>query len=102
MNWLIFIAASLATFRLTRLATDDKITDWTRALVIREVPKKIKTKVREGISCPFCVSFYFATGVTIGLSLAGMFPAWWWGIFWQPAIWGGSVMWNQVFMKLSK
>lgn len=95
MTWLHFIAATLACFRLTRLVTDDKITDWLR----KDVAKAGK-KAKEGINCPFCVSWWVASLIVIGLWLVGSVPvteAW----LWQPAIWGGSVLWNQLFMKLT-
>lgn len=99
MTWLIFIASTLACFRLTRLITDDKITDWLRRLVKREAPRKIKAKVAEGIECPFCVSGWIAIAIStylaFAISEANM-------IFYYPAIWGGSVIWNQIFTKLSK
>ncbi len=95
MNWLNFIAATLACFRLTRLITDDKIMDWLR----RDVAKAGK-KAKEGIHCPFCVSFWIAGLVTLGLCLMPVirWQDWW---LWHMAIWGGSVLWNQVFAKLS-
>src|SRR5438552_16484997 len=100
MNWLIFIASTLACFRLTRLISDDKIFDWLRRLVVRESPRKLKEKAKQGITCPFCVSFYFSTLIATGLWYAGFFPAMW-ILFWQPAIWGGSVIFNQIFVSLS-
>jgi Protein of unknown function (DUF1360) len=101
MTWLIFIAATLACFRLTRLITDDKIFDWLRRLVVREAPRKLKQKAKQGITCPFCVSFYYSVLITVGLAVAGVIP-WMWVLYWQPAVWGGSVLWNQVFVKLSE
>lgn len=97
MTWLIFFAACLACFRLTRLITDDKIFDWLR----RDVSKAGK-KAAEGIKCPFCVSFYvsiFIVGV-LGLAIEGArnYSTW----LWMPAIWGGSILLNQLFVKLSK
>lgn len=101
MTWLLFIASTLACFRLTRLITDDKIMDWLRSWVVRQAPKKVKAKAREGITCPFCVSFYYSTSIAVGLAWVGVIP-WIEVAGWQPAIWGGSVLWNQVFAKLSE
>ena len=92
MNWLYFIATTLACFRLTRLITDDKIMDWLR----RDVSKAGK-KAKEGIHCPFCVSFYWAVAIGLGMWLVLNTSPWWWA-----PIWGGSILWNQVFVKLSK
>lgn len=96
MNWLNFIAATIACFRLTRLITDDKIMDWLR----KDVAKAGK-KAKEGITCPFCVSFYWAVMIAYCMWGMGKFPFWesW---LWSLAIWGGSVLWNQVFVKLSE
>lgn len=95
MTWLYFIAATLACFRLTRLITDDKITDWLR----RDV-SKAGQKAREGIHCPFCVSFYWSMIIAIALVISLNMPWYSWAVWFAP-IWGGSVLWNQVFVKLS-
>lgn len=101
LNPLLFLAASLACFRLTRLITDDKIFDWLRELVIREAPRALKTKAKQGITCPFCVSFYFAVLIAGFLVCRNMVlgadaP------LWGAAIWGGSILFNQIFVKLSE
>ncbi len=102
MTWLHFIASTLACFRLTRLITDDKITDWFRRLVKREAPRKIKKKVAEGIECPFCVSAWVCAYLVVLLIvyLHVITPPE--ALLYHPAIWGGSVIWNQIFVKLSK
>ena len=99
MTWLIFLASTLACFRLTRLVTDDKIFEWGRSGLIKAAPAGTKKKVKEGIECPFCVSFWIASLITVGLALSTQETMLW---LYQPAIWGGSVLWNQIFMKLTK
>ena len=94
-DWFVLIMSSLACFRFTRLITDDKITDWLR----RDVGKAGK-KAKEGISCPFCVSGWISLVMTIVLFVMGQVSiliVFYWG-----AMWGASVLWNQIFMKLSK
>lgn len=86
------VAATLACFRLTRLVTDDKIMDWLR----RDVSKAGK-KAKEGIQCPFCVSFYWSIAIAVGLHFYLETE-----VAWFAPIWGGSVLWNQVFVRLSK
>jgi hypothetical protein len=100
MTWLIFLASSLAVFRLTRLITDDKVTDWLRAFVVRQVPRKAKRKAKQGITCPFCVSFYYSAIFSVSLWMAG-FYGWEWILFWQPAIWGAANIFNEVFTYLA-
>lgn len=99
MNALIFLLASLACFRLTRLVTDDKITDWLRSLVVRKAPRKIKAKAEYGITCPFCVSAYHALAITFYLWWIGVVPA---DIAWVygSGVWGGSIIWNEIFVAL--
>lgn len=92
MNWLYLIAAGLASFRLTRLITDDTITSGLR----RAVPKG---KAKQGIRCPFCVSFWVSLGIGIALYLTDHADEQW---LWIPAIWGLSVLFNQLFVRLSK
>lgn len=101
MTTLEFTALSLGCFRLTRLITDDKITDWLRSIVIRKAPAKAKEKAREGITCPFCVSFYFA----MILGIYAWYIGGWTPIdelcLWIFAIWGASILFNQLFCYLT-
>lgn len=100
-DFILLVFASLACFRLTRLVTDDKITDWFRSSFVRQMPRPAKAKARQGIECPFCVSFYVAIGLTVYLYSLYAFP-WREAFIWQAAIWGGSVLLNQLFVRLSK
>lgn len=93
-----FFLSSLACFRLSRLFAEDKITDWLRVWLIKEAPTKAKAKVKQGVSCPFCWSFYFSLIITFAL--------WWNGDLidhqwlWLPAIWGASILINELFTFL--
>lgn len=96
MTWLYFVAASLACFRLTRLITNDKIMDWLR----RDV-SKAGEKAEEGITCPFCVSFYWSAFLAHAMWGIGINPygeVWLWAL----AIWGASILLNQLFCALTK
>lgn len=89
---MVFLAG-LACFRLTRLITDDKIFAPLRRVVSRQ-----GKKAKEGITCPWCVSFYFAT------IIAG-YIYWRWipydmAVLCLFAIWGMSILWNGLFTFL--
>jgi hypothetical protein len=102
MTWLIFIACTLAVFRLTRLITDDKITDFLRTFVKKEankLPRKAKQKAKEGITCPFCVSFYISAFITIYLWRTGLIH-WKTMFLWGTAMWGGSILLNELVVRL--
>lgn len=91
----LFLVCSLACFRVTRLVTDDKIFAW-----LRRLPPP-KSKAKELVRCPFCASAYFAAAITFYLWLylqviPGMDALLWW-----LSIWGGSVLLNQLFVRLS-
>lgn len=96
--YLIF--ASLCCFRITRLVTDDGITSPLRNWVVRNAPADVKKKAKEGITCPLCVSFYFAGILSfylffLDISLLSFVPLWW------GAVWGASILWNQLFVTLT-
>lgn len=95
-----FFLASLATFRLTRLVTDDKIFEGLRSWIIKESPRKAKTKAKQLITCHFCFSFYLATLTTIYLVYCGFISSRD-ALLWQPSVWGASVLLNQLFVYLT-
>lgn len=94
-----FIICSLACFRLTRLITDDDGPGFIFRK-LRRLPQK-RSSVRKGISCPFCVSFYFALAISVFEVLARELDPYQ-AVIVMPAIWGASVLLNQTFVKLSK
>ena len=99
MTPLIFLAACLACFRLTRLITDDDGPGYIFRKLRRLPPAR--SSAREGLACPFCVSFYFAALITGFLVFAGAASGLWAPLL-GASIWGGSVLLNQAFVKLSK
>lgn len=59
---------ALAVFRLTRLATEDAITEGLRLKVKRaalgsDAPDSIAAKLETLLECPWCVSAHIAVGV---------------------------------------
>ena len=59
----------LATYRLTELVKDDKITEDFRAMVFRrygEPTADNPRKVSYLLSCPWCLSIYFAAVAVVG------------------------------------
>ena len=99
--YLTFLLASLACFRLTRLVSEDKITQWLREKLVQSVPRTSKKIARQGITCAFCISFYIALLITCYLCFLGLLE---WKLLplWQPAIWGASILANEVFVFLTK
>lgn len=54
---------ALATYRLTKLVIDDKITEDLRQLAYREfekLPEKLQSQATYLLSCPWCVSIWAA------------------------------------------
>lgn len=68
MNWFLFILLALATHRLSTMLSKElgpgRLFERIRRLVKRKSSKK--SGMKEGISCPWCVSIWFATLITIG------------------------------------
>ncbi len=101
MIWFVFILASLTCFRLSRLFAEDEIMSALRSFAVQESPRSIKRKVKQGISCPFCWSFWISGIITVYLLYFGMIGAIGIALLWG-GIWGMSVLLNQVFVFLSK
>lgn len=54
---------ALATYRLTKLVIDDKITEDVRSKIFKEIhrlPKPMQAKVSYFLTCPWCVSIWAA------------------------------------------
>jgi hypothetical protein len=56
--WLWLLVNALASYRLTRLITDDLITEPVRARV-----RRFREPWASGIECPWCVGFWVSCGV---------------------------------------
>ena len=67
--WLWLLVNALLVYRLTRLITDDIITDGLRARVTR-----LGEPWSSGIECPWCVSFWVSCAV---VAVSWMFPNQW-------------------------
>lgn len=61
-----FLADMLATYRLTRLITEDRILDGPRALIERRGGPRL----RYFVSCPWCVSIWVGAGVATARRIA--------------------------------
>lgn len=57
-----FVKDALATYRLTKLVIDDKITEDVREAVFDKFPPD-QTKVGYLFTCPWCVSIWVGLGV---------------------------------------
>jgi hypothetical protein len=79
---LTFIAAALATARITRLITSDVITEPLRVAVIRRL--NTEGRLAYMIVCDWCASVYVGAGVA---------ASWW--------AWGDSKIWLAVMVALS-
>lgn len=65
MNWLVFIIASLATYRIADIIADEEGPAAIFAKLRKSVPPG---NPKRGISCPYCV----------GVWVAGLLTAWLW------------------------
>lgn len=72
MTWLDVVLGALATFRLTRLWTDDEITEDARGWLLRRLPSDGKLAYLVG--CPWCISMYVGAGVAVAAWLAPSTP----------------------------
>jgi Protein of unknown function (DUF1360) len=68
---MILLIAGLAVYRITRLITEDSITDSLRDAVAEKWPGEWADTL---INCPFCTSFWAAAAVTILLLPALSLP----------------------------
>ena len=55
----------LATYRLVKLVRDDRITEPVRDAVEESQGPPEKSKISYLVNCPWCLSFYFGTALTL-------------------------------------
>ena len=60
---------ALATYRLVKLVKDDKITEPVRDRVVAAQGPPDQSKVSYLVHCPWCLSIYFGTAITLGRRL---------------------------------
>ncbi len=68
-----FLIDVLAAFRLTRLVTEDAITEGLRERVMAEAYRKpggVGAKVHKLVECPWCAGFWISAGVVAARTLA--------------------------------
>lgn len=56
----------LATYRLVKLIRDDRITQALRGRVESRWGPPDRSKMTYLVNCPWCLSFYFGTALTLG------------------------------------
>lgn len=76
---LIVVVTALATARVTRLITEDRILDAPRNAVLRALPDGHLLAYL--LTCPWCVSIYTGTLAAAGGAWAG-----WWLWAWVPML----------------
>jgi hypothetical protein len=67
--WLWLLVNALATYRITRLITDDLIADPLRARVTR-----LGEPWASAIECPWCMSFWVLLGGMCSVAVSYAFP----------------------------
>ena len=63
---LALLIDGLATYRLVKLVRDDRITEPVRQAVEERQGPPERSKVTYLLDCPWCLSFYFGTALTLG------------------------------------
>lgn len=96
MNWFIFLIASLATYRLALLLSEEDGPMWMFRK-LRNMPPK-KSSAHEGIRCIWCVSVWMSMVTTTFLWWRGYIPGVEWPLYWM-AIAGAAIGWNQMWTK---
>lgn len=82
MDTLTLLIAVLATYRLTRLVTTDRITEAPRNWIIRKLPRE--SLISYWLVCDWCASIY--TGVIVA------------GAWWE---WGGTEVYTVATLTLA-
>lgn len=89
MTPLLFLAAVLATYRLSLLVSKEDGPYWIFSKIRRLPPAKSST--REGLSCPLCTSVYASALVASFFVWLGYAPVHEWPLWWLSAS-GGAVL----------
>ena len=77
MDLIPLLVAALATARLTRLMTSDRITQAPRHWIIRRLdPEGLAAYL---MLCDWCASMYTGAAVAAAGSVAGLW-SWWWAL----------------------
>lgn len=79
-NWPVFIIASLAVYRLSRMISDEEgpfaVFTWLRGLA------KPDTWAGRGMECIMCVSVWIALPATVMITILGYADIWIWPLTW--------------------
>lgn len=80
-DWLTFIIASLAIYRVARMVTEE---DGPMFIFkrVRDARTDDKRSLDVGLRCFYCVSVWIALLVTVLLCLAGGWDVWLWPVWW--------------------
>lgn len=89
MTPLLFLAAVLATYRLSLMVSKES-GPMRIFRKLRHLPEP-RSSAREGLSCPLCTSVWFSALVTGYLAWLGSFPGAEWPLWWL-AFSGGAVL----------
>lgn len=101
MTLLLFLIASLATFRLSLMVSKESGPAWMFLRLRRSVPKD--SSVKEGIQCQWCVSMWAAPPVSAFVLWRESLPSWiaatgdWFLL--MLALSGAAIAINQTFTK---
>lgn len=60
------VTDGLASYRLVKLVRDDRISQPVRDAVLEHAGPPERSKTSYLLSCPWCLSFYFGTALTLG------------------------------------
>jgi hypothetical protein len=60
----------LATYRLVKLVTDDKITEPFREMIFARYGDPTESKRSYLVTCPWCLGIYFGAGVALGRKIS--------------------------------
>jgi hypothetical protein len=83
-DWLLFIIASLAVYRVARMVAEED----GPAFVFKRMRARFtndKSSIAVGIRCPYCVGVWASGAATVLLVVVAgwdpwLFPLWWFGL----------------------